>query len=396
MSIQSLSEDPRNINGMKESVITMLTGMATLIIVLGMGRFSLTPQIPLMIAGGHLTLSSAGILAAMNYIGYLSGAVHVSRLKAHHVDYLKAGLLATALVTLLSGFTDSFMLQCLYRFVAGMGGAWALIIVTSWTQMKLGAQGAPRMSAAVFTGPGIGITLTGLLAWAMAGHHADSGQAWMVYGGVALAGVVLVWKRLPQVLPARESELQPAGISHNLKILLIAYTLAGFGYIMPATCLSQMAREIFSEGELAVFFWPLFGFSAVLGVLLVMAFASRFNTRNSLALTMMLQGSGVAMPVLMPGAKGLCVATVIIGLCFLAIMQLTMKLARHVATGPVAKTVALLTAGYATGQLTGPLVSSASVSLTGSLQAALLIAAAGLFIGGVMIFSRLDSAARTN
>jgi MFS family permease len=391
MSVQSFSDEPGNDRSIKENVTTMLTGIVTLIVVMGMGRFSLTPQIPLMIAGGHLTLSSAGILAAMNYIGYLSGAVHVSRLRVHHADYLKAGLLATALVTLLSGFTDSFMLQCLYRFMAGVGGAWALIIVTSWTQMKLGAQGAPRMSAAVFTGPGIGITLTGLLAWAMAGHHADAEQAWAVYGGAAIAGAVLVWKKLPQALPARQVVTQSVGISRDLKILLAAYTLAGFGYILPATFLSQMAREVFVEGGLAAFFWPLFGLSAVAGVLLVIAFASRFNTRNSLALTMALQGAGVAMPVLMPGATGLCIATVMTGLGFLSIMQLTMKLARQVATGPVAATVALLTSGYATGQLTGPLVSSASVSLTGSLHAALLIAAAGLMAGGVMVASGIVS-----
>jgi predicted MFS family arabinose efflux permease len=336
---------------MKASAITMLTGIVTLIVVMGIGRFSLTPQIPLMIAGGHLTLSSVGILAAMNYIGYLCGAVHVSRLKRHHADYLKAGLFATALVTLLSGFTDSFMLQCLYRLVAGVGGAWALIIVTSWTQMMLGVRCAPRMSAAVFTEPGLGIMLTGLLAWTMAGHHADAGQAWMVYGSTAIASTALVWKKLPQTLPTRQADLQPSGISRNLKMLLATYTLAGFGYILPATFLSQMAREVFAGGELSAFFWPLFGLSAVAGVLLVIAFSSRLNTRNSLALIMVLQGSGVAMPVLMPGATGLCISTVMTGLGFLSIMQLTMKLARQVATGAVSTTVALLTSGYATGQL---------------------------------------------
>ncbi|WP_439214617.1 YbfB/YjiJ family MFS transporter [Duffyella gerundensis] len=385
MSVQSFSDEPENARGMKETITTMLTGMVTLIVVMGMGRFSLTPQIPLMIAGGHLTLSSAGIMAATNYIGYLGGAIHISRLKAHHAEYLKAGLLATALVTLLSGFTDNFFLQCLYRFMAGMGGAWALIIVTSWTQMKLGAQGAPRMSAAVFSGPGIGITLTGLMAWAMAGHNIDAEQAWRVYGGAAIVGAVLVWKKLPQALPARQALTQPVGINRDLKVLLVAYTLAGFGYILPATFLSQMAREIFTEGGLAAFFWPLFGLSAVAGVLLVIAFASRFNTRNSLALAMALQGAGVAMPVLMPGATGLCIATVMTGLGFLSIMQLTMKLARQVATGPITATVALLTSGYATGQLTGPLVSSASVSLTGSLHAALMMAATGLIVGGIMV-----------
>lgn len=395
MSVQPFSDEQRNARSIKESLVTMLTGMVTLIVVMGMGRFSLTPQIPLMIAGGHLTLSSAGILAAMNYIGYLGGAVHVSRISAHHAVYLKAGLLVTALVTFLSGFTDTFMLQCLYRFVAGVGGAWALIIVTTWTQMMLGAQGAPRMSAAVFTGPGAGITLAGLLAWAMAGHHFDAGQAWLVYGGVAITGAALVWKKLPPTLPARQTELKPVGMSRDLKLLLAAYTLAGFGYILPATFLSQMAREIFVGGDLSAFFWPLFGLSAVAGVLLVIAFASRFNTRNSLGLAMVMQGAGVAMPVLMPGAAGLCIATVITGLGFLSIMQLTMKLARQVATGPVATTVALLTSGYATGQLIGPLVSSASVDLTGSLQAALMIAAAGLIAGGVIIVFGIKTAERS-
>ena len=377
---------------MNKSITTMLTGIVTLIVVMGMGRFSLTPQIPLMIAGGHLTLSTAGILAAMNYIGYLGGAIHVSRLKSSHAHYLRAGLLATALVTLLSGFTDSFILQCLYRFMAGVGGAWALIIVTSWTQMILNAEAAPRMSATVFTGPGMGITLTGLLAWILAGHHADAGQAWLVYGGTAIIGTLAVWKKLPQALPVRQAESHPVGMTRDLKILLSAYTLAGFGYILPATFLSQMARDIFAGGGLAAFFWPLFGLSAVMGVLLVIAFASRFNTRRSLALTMVMQGAGVAMPVVMPGPVGLCIATIMTGLGFLSIMQLTMKLARQVSTGPLATTVALLTSGYATGQLIGPLVSSASVSLTGSLQAALLIAAMGLIVGGVMIVSGIGAA----
>lgn len=40
---------------------------------------------------------------------------------------------------------------------------------------------------------------------------------------------------------------------------------------------------------------------------------------------------------------------------------------------------------YATGQLVGPLVSSASVTLFHSLHPALLLAAAGLTFGGLMV-----------
>ncbi|WP_241798917.1 YbfB/YjiJ family MFS transporter [Pantoea dispersa] len=367
------------------SLITMLTGMVTLIVVMGIGRFSLTPQIPLMIANGHLTLSSAGVLAAMNYIGYLLGALHVSRITAHHARYLKAGLLATALVTLLSGFSHAWVLQCLFRMVAGIGGAWALIIVTSWTQMVLAQQQAPRMSAAVFAGPGAGITLSGVLAWLITRLDLNDDRAWQLYGVVALAGVLLVWRALPASLPARQRESASAAPGRAVKQLWLAYTLAGFGYILPATFLSQMAHSLFAQGQLAALFWPLFGLCAVAGVVLIMLFSARLNTRLSLAWVMVLQGFGVASGVLIPGVSGLLISTVMVGLGFLSIMQLSMQLARAVSNISVAKTVAILTSGYATGQLIGPLISAASVQIFASLHPALLLAAGGLVLGGLLV-----------
>lgn len=385
MSADSVSAGRQAVRHTRVSLITMLTGMVTLIVVMGIGRFSLTPQIPLMIANGHLTLSSAGVLAAMNYIGYLLGALHVSRITAHHARYLKAGLLATALVTLLSGFSHAWVLQCLFRVVAGIGGAWALIIVTSWTQMVLAQQQAPRMSAAVFAGPGAGITLSGVLAWLITRLHLNDDRAWQLYGVVALAGVLLLWRALPASLPARQRESASAAPGSAVKRLWLAYTLAGFGYILPATFLSQMAHSLFAQGQLAALFWPLFGLCAVAGVVLIMLFSARLNTRLSLAWVMILQGLGVASGVLIPGVSGLLISTVMVGLGFLSIMQLSMQLARAVSNISVAKTVAILTSGYATGQLIGPLISAASVQIFASLHPALLLAAGGLMLGGLLV-----------
>lgn len=384
MSAEPSLADPTVTASARIRLVTMFTGIVTLVVVMGMGRFSLTPQIPLMIADGHLSLSSAGVLAAMNYIGYLAGALHVCRLRQHHARFLKTGLLLTALVTLLSGFTSDFLLQSVYRFLAGVGGAWALILVTSWTQRVLAQQQAPRMSAAVFTGPGVGITLTGILAGAMTLFQVQDDTAWRIYGLVALAGALGVWRALPDALPAGMPS-SSAMLSPALKKLLVAYTLAGFGYILPATFLSQMAHSRFAEGGQAALFWPLFGMAAIAGVLLVIAFAARINTRLTLAAVMMVQGAGVATVVLLPTAGGLLLATVVIGLAFLSIMQLSMRLARESAGEHLARTVAVLTCGYASGQLVGPLVSSASVQFFASLQPALWLAAAGLVAGGSVI-----------
>lgn len=379
MSIHSLSERTPG------AISTLLTGILTLVAVMGVGRFSLTPQIPLMINEGALTLSSAGILAAMNYIGYLLGALHVSRLTQRHAAFLKVGLIATVLVTLLSAATDNFVLQCLFRFISGVGGAWALIIVTSWTQLTLAARQAPKLSAAVFTGPGVGIALTGLLAWIVAAAGLSASQAWLIYGLAATAAALLIMKRLPASLPAASRTAKAAPLNRSLKFLLAAYTLAGFGYILPATFLSQMAHSVFASGNQAALFWPLFGLAAVAGVLLVIAFASRLNTRSALATAMVVQGFGVASVVLLPDVQGLLIGTLLTGLGFLSIMQLSMRLAREISQGATARIVAVLTSGYASGQLIGPLVSSASVTLFHSLQPALLLAAAGLVLGGAMV-----------
>lgn len=52
-----------------------LSGFLALLVAMGIGRFAFTPQVPLMIADGQLTLTSAALVAAFNYLGYLLGCV---------------------------------------------------------------------------------------------------------------------------------------------------------------------------------------------------------------------------------------------------------------------------------------------------------------------------------
>ncbi len=59
------------------------TGFLSLIVVMGIGRFTLTPQVPLMIEEHQLTLSSASIVAACNYLGYLLGSFDAMRARSY-------------------------------------------------------------------------------------------------------------------------------------------------------------------------------------------------------------------------------------------------------------------------------------------------------------------------
>ncbi|EQD69563.1 membrane protein containing DUF1228, partial [mine drainage metagenome] len=52
-----------------------LTGMILLAIALGIGRFLLTPLLPVMQADAGLSLVGGGWLASVNNLGYLAGAL---------------------------------------------------------------------------------------------------------------------------------------------------------------------------------------------------------------------------------------------------------------------------------------------------------------------------------
>ncbi|MCE9879817.1 MFS transporter, partial [Hafnia paralvei] len=51
-----------------------LSGFLALVVAMGIGRFAFTPQVPLMIAEHQFSLTGAGLVAALNKLGYLAGA----------------------------------------------------------------------------------------------------------------------------------------------------------------------------------------------------------------------------------------------------------------------------------------------------------------------------------
>lgn len=69
-----------------------LSGFLALVVAMGIGRFAFTPQVPLMIAEHQFTLTSAGLVAAFNYLGYLFGAFDAMRASRHVERRLWLGL----------------------------------------------------------------------------------------------------------------------------------------------------------------------------------------------------------------------------------------------------------------------------------------------------------------
>ena len=368
-------------------LIRLLASFIALMMAMGIGRFALTPQMPHLLSEGQIDLTAAGLIAAANYLGYFVGAVDSMFARSHHHirGRLLGGLWLCVLLTLASFWADGFWSHLLLRFGTGVASAWVLVMITGLSQPLAIAAGRPRLGALVFAGPGLGILLTGLLALASNLLGEDSATLWLVYGAVALVMLLVILPFLPKPDRGAPQSSAPAGRNGSIAHLGWIYLLYGLGYIIPATFLSQMASAQFKGAWQADLFWPCFGLAAALGVLLVsLRKPNPDTTRYWLMATLWMQAIGV-FACLWGNGVGLVLGVLLCGLPFLACMQLVMQRSREVAPHGAQRSTGLLTACFALGQLSGPLLASLSNHFSGGLQPALTLAGSGLILAGALL-----------
>ncbi|MGY2411301.1 MFS transporter [Pseudomonas pergaminensis] len=376
-------------------LIRLLASFVALMMAMGIGRFALTPQMPHLLSEGQIDLTGAGLIAAANYLGYFVGAVDSIFARSHHHvrGRLYGGLWLCVLLTLASYWAHGFWPHLLLRFGTGVASAWALVMITSLSQPLAIAAGRPRLGALVFAGPGLGILLTGLLALGANLLGQNSATLWLVYGVVALVMLLAILPFLPKPSAAASPVAGHSDVGSNGSIahLCWIYVLYGLGYIIPATFLSQMASAQFKGAWQADLFWPCFGLAAAIGVgVATLRRKDPDTTRRWLMTTLWLQAAGV-FACLLGNGWGLALGVLLCGGPFLACMQLVMARLRDVAPHGYQRSTGLLTASFAIGQLSGPLLASVSSHLSGGLQPALVAAGAGLLVAGSVLVSRQPS-----
>ena len=368
--------------------IRLLASFIALIMAMGIGRFSLTPQLPHLISEGQIDLTGAGLIAAANYLGYLIGALDAIRARrpGQVRGRLHGGLWLCVALTLISFWAQGFWPHLLLRFGAGIASAWVMVMITSLSQYIAVTANRPRLGALVFAGPGVGVLLTGLLALVSNVLGQNSATLWLIYAAAALIMVLAIMPILPQpaTLPAQPHTPQPGTRQPGIGRLGAIYGLYGLGYIIPATFLSQMANARFHGQWQADLFWPAFGLCAAIGVVLI---SLRRPAPGTTGLWLMgglwIQALGV-LACLLPSSTGLALGVILCGTPFLACMPLVMQRSRELAPHAAQRNAALLTACFAVGQLAGPLLAALSSHFSGTLHPALLIAASGLMLAAML------------
>ncbi|BAV73577.1 transporter, major facilitator family [Pseudomonas chlororaphis subsp. aurantiaca] len=372
-------------------LIRLLASFIALMMAMGIGRFALTPQLPHLLSEGQVDLTDTGLIAAANYLGYFIGALDAmfARRPRQVRRRLLGGLWLCVLLTLASFWAGGFWAHSVLRFGTGVASAWVMVMIAALSQPLAHATGRPRLGALVFAGPGLGIFLTGLLALGSNLLGQSSAILWLVYAAAALLMLLVILPILPQpAMPAPTTQMPHASSHSGIPRLGLVYALYGLGYIIPATFLSQIASARFQGQWQADLFWPCFGLAAAIGVGLVSLRRHSPNaTRHWLMATLWLQAAGVFACLLGNGA-GLALGVMLCGTPFLACMQLVMQRSRELAPHTTQRNAGLLTACFAVGQLSGPLLAALSSHFSGGLQPALIVAGSSLLLAGVLLLSQ--------
>jgi len=378
------------------ATVAATVGLLALASAMGIGRFSLTPIMPLMQHDMGLTLAQGGWLATANYLGYLTGALICMAWVSRPVPAIRFGLVCVAAFTLTMAGNDRLPLWVTFRFFAGLASAFVLVGISAWAMPILATHDKARWSGRVFAGVGVGIAFAGLLGLVASLQGWGSRAAWMALGVVAAILAVLLWKPLAMegARPVSASQAR-ASMPRRVFVVAACYGVFGYGYIIPATFLPAQARGYIDDPVVFGWIWPLFGTAAAMSTLVAARLGQRLSPRQLWTRAQWVLAAGVLAPVISIDMMTLLIASMCVGGTFMVITTAGIKELLRIDAPQAARGVGMMTAAFAAGQIAGPLTVSLFGGSSNAIAIPSIIAASALMVGNIVLLSDRSSAEAT-
>jgi predicted MFS family arabinose efflux permease len=374
-----------------EKVKVLIASVMAVVITVGIARFAYTPMIPEMMSGAGMNNALAGMLATANYAGYFSGALLISFIRSSGLKIwlYKAGLLGAVLTTGLMGCTSQEWLWYLLRFLSGLSSSAGVLIGAGLLMSWLLRQGHKPELGIFFSGLGIGIVMTALLA-EMIRLRFSWDQQWMIYGFSALILLLPVWwwspdyrRCLPASAAAPTSEARR--ISPFMLLLQLAYFCAGVGYVVTATFLVAIAEASpLLEGR-GWLIWLVTGIAAAPACWLWDLLVRRRGDWLALLLAYLLNAASVLLLLMTTGLAGVLLSAIIYGVSFIGIVSMTLAMVGRLYPENPSRPMGRLTFGYGIAQMLAPMIVGYLAQSEGSYQSGLLITLAVIIVGAVLL-----------
>jgi predicted MFS family arabinose efflux permease len=369
--------------------VVVIIGLLALASAMGIGRFSLTPILPLMQRDAGLTMAQGGWLAGANYLGYLAGALLCIALTPPPAAAARWGLAGVGLFTLAMGVTESEIIWLVSRFLAGAASAFVLVGVSAWAMPILSRHGREEWSGRVFAGVGIGIAFAGLFGLAAGIDAWTSHATWIALGVVSAALAVGLWRPLASTTPAASSAAQRTrrALPGRAIIAAACYMAFGYGYIIPATFLPALARGYVDDPATFGLVWPVFGAAGALSTLAAARLGRGLAPWQLWTRAQWVLAFGVLLPAVTVNVTTLLLSAICVGGTFMIITMAGIKEALRLGGAPASLAIGVMTSAFAIGQILGPLTVSLLAASGDGFAVASLVAVVAMVAGNCVLLA---------
>lgn len=369
------------------NISLLLAGICSLTIGVGVARFAFTSLLPDML-GDFLTVSQAGFLAALNYVGYLAGAILAIFLQNSRQKWrlFQAGIILSILTTLILAFSHNFWWWAISRIIAGFAAAMILVVGSSIIMSQLKFSDTTRAMGIHFSGIGFAILLPDLFTKLTRQLAFSWEETWLI---LAVLGMVLaiypLWRiGEPPPTNGRKIHFNRRIFTPFVLLLMAAYFTEGVGFVVQATFLPDIINHILpGYGTLT---WLFVGFSGIVSCVVLMNLAHRFGSINIIIFALLLQCLGILIPTLSNWAVLNIFSGILYGGTFIGLVALFMHLGGIMSNGNPTILMGILTTAYGIGQVSAPLYTAQMLTAFGSYNPALYLTAGIVFSGAVLMW----------
>lgn len=372
-------------------------GICSLILTVGLARFSYTPMLPIMREQAGLSALDGGLLATLNYMGYISGALLASTLSKLEYKFrlYRLGLVMAAISTTGMGLTQDVPTWLVLRYISGVSSVAGLLIASGLVMNWLSKHRLKTELGLHFAGMGLGIALTGFAVLAMMGSLNWS-QQWLVMGIGGLLFFIPAWFWMPppdtvapQIQTARESA--PAPSTRWMVLMIATYFCGGFGYVISATFIVAIVEVLPQLSGSGGWVWVVVGLAAVPSSFVWDKLSNLLGDVEALMLAYGLQIVSILLPAFSDSYWAGMSSAALYGGTFVGIVSLTLSMAGRRFPDNPAKAMARMTLSYGLAQIAAPALAGYIAEHSGTYRGALYMAACMMVLGMVLLlFLRVE------
>ncbi|WP_259396871.1 YbfB/YjiJ family MFS transporter [Shewanella sp. SG41-3] len=366
-------------------------GISSLIVTVGVARFSYSLLLPIMQDGAGLTELGGGWLASTNFMGYMSGVLLAASL--HNMNYKynlhRLYLILSVLTSAAMVMTTDMVTWAVLRFIAGVCASGGFIIASGLILKWLVKHHHRAELGIHFSGAGLSIIITSLLVEFMLTISAEWQQQWLALAVMAAVFAIPAWLWMPHPfidgqVGGTAKDTPPSKVFKSL--MMLAYFCAGYGYAVSSTFIVDIVERVDGlQGQGGVAFL-LVGLAATPAALIWDRIARRTGYIKALIIAYILQAIGIILPAINDSLHVVILSALMFGGTFIACVSMVLTMAGKFYPSNPAKFMGTMTLAYGAAQILAPVCTGYLTETFGSYDIGLYVSAAIVMIGTLFLF----------